>query len=581
MKRLGLWTVLLLAGLAAIFSFRTRVADGGTPGWDSASHGVQGYALAQDLARFDVANFAADALGHRYRYPPGHPLALAGAYLVFGPSWWTAIGLSALLFAALAVVLYATAESKVAGWISAILALSCPALLALSGMIMLDLPAAILMALSLRLYVRSLEDDSAVRPLGWTLTVFMLTAAQYAICVLASLMLFEAWRSRAWLTHWIVRFSKSKALFHPLHILIAIAVLTALAIRLTGGWKIGALSMTRAGGAFIAAALLTGVRVAWLCWKHREPLRETPKRYRDIFLTAVVPIYVWVFVIYPPRFQQISEWISRPPVVHERTDPAHWSFYPEYFLYGGHAAPWVSLGVAFLVAASFTRRAVPERIRFLQWAVVIGALLVLGHHARQSRFIVPFLVAWWILASETLVGFFPAMRSRMFAGAAATLAIVVPSVALYRSELPSVVSPPAIHREYAAVLPLAVNAIGDAPSIRVIGSIDGLSHHLFEWELRKRFDLRKKPFEPNLEKPQVSPRAEYDEWMAGKPEALVVAIEPTGLQGPSLSSGGMGLDWPHWTMLFLRDEPRYQEIHKLDFDSARLCVRIYRKKSSP
>ena len=191
MTRLGLWAVILLAILAAFLSFRTRVADGGTPGWDSASHGVQGYALAQDVARLDVANFAADALGHRYRYPPGHPLALAGAFLVFGPSWWTAIGLSAMLFAALAVVLYATAESKVAGWISAILALSCPALLALSGMIMLELPAAILMAMSLQLYARSLEDDTAVRPLGWTLTVFMLTAAQYAICALATLMLFE------------------------------------------------------------------------------------------------------------------------------------------------------------------------------------------------------------------------------------------------------------------------------------------------------------------------------------------------------------------------------------------------------
>ena len=408
----------------------------------------------------------------------------------------------------------------------------------------------------------------------------MLTAAQYAICALATLMLFEARRSRAWLTQWIVRFFKSKAVFHPLHLLIAIAVLTTVAIRLTGGWKIGSLSMTRAGGPFIAAALLAGIRVAWLCWKRREQLRGVPKRYRDIFLTAVVPIYIWVFVIYPPRFQQISEWISRPPEVHERTDPAHWMFYPEYFLKSGHVALWVSLGVALLVAASFIRRGIPERIRFLQWAVIVGALLVLGHHARQSRFIVPFLVAWWILASETLVSFFPSMKPRLIAGAVATLAIVVPGAALYRSELPAIVSPPAIHRDYAAVLPLAVNAIGDAPSVRVIGSIDGLSHHLFEWELRKRFDLRTRPFESNLDKPQSGPVAVYDAWMAGNPESLIVAIEPSGLRGSMLvlSAPPGTLDWPHYTMLFLREEPRYQVIHKLDFDAARLCVRIYRRK---
>ena len=157
-NRIGLLLVAALAVLAAYLSLRTRIEDGGTPGWDSASHGVQGYALAQDVGRFDVANLAADALGHRYRYPPGHPILLAIAYLIFGPSWWTAIGVSALLFAALAVVLYATAESKAAGWVSALLALTCPALLALSGMILLEIPAAILMALSLRLYARSLED---------------------------------------------------------------------------------------------------------------------------------------------------------------------------------------------------------------------------------------------------------------------------------------------------------------------------------------------------------------------------------------------------------------------------------------
>jgi len=39
------------------------------------------------------------------------------------------------------------------------------------------------------------------------------------------------------------------------------------------------------------------------------------------------------------------------------------------------------------------------------------------------------------------------------------------------------------------------------------------------------------------------------------------------------------LDWPHYTMLFLREERRYREIHKLDFEAARLCVRIYRRKS--
>ena len=51
MLRLALWAVVFLAGLAAVLSYRARVADAGTPGWDSASHGVQGLALAQDVKR--------------------------------------------------------------------------------------------------------------------------------------------------------------------------------------------------------------------------------------------------------------------------------------------------------------------------------------------------------------------------------------------------------------------------------------------------------------------------------------------------------------------------------------------------
>ncbi|HEU4339736.1 MAG TPA: hypothetical protein VFS19_06680, partial [Planctomycetota bacterium] len=372
-------------------------------------------------------------------------------------------------------------------------------------------------------------------------------------------------------------------------ILIAIAFLTALAIRLSGGWKIGALSMTRAGGPLIAAALLAGVRVAWLCWKHRVELRAVPKRYRDIFLTAVIPVYVWVFVIYSPRFQQISEWISRPPAVHERTDPAHWTFYPEYFLNSGHAALWISIAVLAIVVLSFLRRGMPERVRFFQWAVVAGALLVMGHHARQSRFIVPFLVAWWILASETLVGFLPATRSRVLAGLAAAGAIIGPSIGLYTLGLPNAVSPPPIHRDYAEVLRWTDTRIGDVPSIRVIGGIDGLSRHLFEWELRKRFDLRTRRVRFNLDEPEdrdTGPKKVYDAWMARDPESLVVALEPIHLRSGSSRIGGYYAppnpnppDWPHYTMIFLRGETRYEQVAELEFTAARVRVRIYRLRT--
>jgi hypothetical protein len=586
--RVGLLVVVGLASLAGFLSLRERIADGGTPGWDSASHGLQGYAIAQDVARLDVANFVPDVFGHRYRYPPGHPLVLALAYGIFGPSWWTAIGVSVVLFGALAVLLYVTAESKVAGFVSALLALTCPALLALSGQIMLEIPAAILAALSLRLYARSLDDDRAVRPLGWTLTVFMVTAAQYAACMIVTLLAFEAWRSRAWLRESLVRFSKSRSLFHPLHLLIGLAVLVAIAIRVTGGWTIPigsrTLSMTRAGGPLIAAALLAGVRVAWLCWKHRAELREVPKRYRDIFITAIVPIYVWVFVLYPPRFQQFAEWISRPPDVHERTQVRHWTYYPDFFVNEGHATGVAAIVVA-LVVASFLGKT--ERFRFYRWAVIAGALLVVGHHARQERFIAPFLVAWWILASETLVHLLTSSKVRLAATAAVCVGIVVSGLQLYRNELRTTVCPPPVHGQYESTLRHVIRDIGDAKSIRVIGGIDGLSRHLFEWELRKKVDVRKVRVRYNLDLPDdlsdpEGPRKVFDAWLAGSPEEVVVALEPRDLESrparPVSEVAKSDHDWPEFSMRFLRDCDRYRFSKGMSAGMWPVGYRVYRLK---
>ena len=592
MARIGLWTVVLLASLAAVLSVRARVADGGTPEWDSASHGVQGVALAQDVARFDLADLAADALGHRYRYPPGHPALLAAAYLAFGPSWWTAVGVSAVLFAALAAVLYATAESKVAGWLAALLALTCPALLALSGQIMLEIPAAILVTLAFRLYARSLEDDGAVRPLGWTLFVFLITAAQYAACAISILLAFELWRARRFVRETLGRFVRSRALYHPMHVLIGLALLLALAIRVSGGWTIPlgsrTLSMTRAGGPLISAALLAGLRVGWLVWTRRAELRgSVPKRYRDMFITGIVPCYLWVFVIYPPRFQQFAEWISRPPEGHARTDPAHWSYYPAYFLEAGQAALAMSVGVAAFVAASFLRRASPERIRFLRWAVLAGAVLVLLHPARQVRFIVPFLPTWWVLASETWTGLFPAVRSRLLAAAAATAAIVLPALGLYGRDLSSIVSPPPINREYARVLRWTVDRIDQAPSVRVIGGIEGLSRHLFEWELRRRSGRPPPNLGFNLDLPAdfdrdpEGPRKVFEAWLARDPEHLVAVLEPIDLDTrPPRPVGEIRKsdhDWPEFAMRFLRGEARYEIVEERAFDDARVRIRIYRR----
>src|SRR5579862_824344 len=142
--------VLLLGSAIAVRVVRTREAVGGTPYWDEASHGLQGYVILQDIAHVDVRHFLGDVFGTHFRYPFGHSVLLVPAYALFGPSWLTGVGVKAFLFVMLSVLLYLGAShfsseppvlengtgragtegaARLAGLVAAALGLSSPAFL--------------------------------------------------------------------------------------------------------------------------------------------------------------------------------------------------------------------------------------------------------------------------------------------------------------------------------------------------------------------------------------------------------------------------------------------------------------------
>ncbi|HVR85212.1 MAG TPA: hypothetical protein VMU54_12925, partial [Planctomycetota bacterium] len=212
--------VAVAGGAIAISVVRARAAAGGTPAWDEASHGLQGFVLLQDLTQLDVRHFMGDFFGTHFRYPFGHSLLLIPAYALFGPSWLTAVGVSAFLFVVLSLLLYlgacryasdpaAPADGTtggghkrgpwIAGFVAATLALSSPAFLGQATTMMLEMPALVLSSLLLWLYGRALdapEDVGRVRAVGWTLTLYVLTASQYATVWLFTVATFEMWRFR-------------------------------------------------------------------------------------------------------------------------------------------------------------------------------------------------------------------------------------------------------------------------------------------------------------------------------------------------------------------------------------------------
>jgi len=619
--------VAVLAATAGAAAIRARAFAGGTPPWDEASHGLQGYAIAQDIARLDVPDFAVDVLGTRYRYPFGHSVLLVPAYALFGPTWLTAAGVSAFLFAVMVVLLFFAGRSLArppgdggaatpvaagsaplaAGLLAAALGLTSPAFLAQATTIMLEIPAAAFVVLVLWLYGRALDAPSSegrLRAVGWALTAFMLTASQYATVWILAVALYEAWRSRpedrraVWA--WAKGALGGRALWHPLHIAAALAFAFAAVVVLTGGWEIHAgsrtISVRRPGNALTVGIVLLAARAIGLIWRHRERLRAVvPARHRILFATVVVPLFLWFFVIHPSRFTHYVNWVMRSPPSIPRTELAHWTFYPEVVVTQGHLVPLVAAGVLALALASFLRREVPEKVRFLRLAVAVSALFVLAHHARQDRFILPMLPAVWLLASVTAATAQSGLRRpwlRRGVGAAAAVALgaafALAAVALYRERLPGLARSRFTHAELGleSVILRVADEAAPARSVRIIGTFAGLSDHLFEWELRRRVDLRGRVLKSDLENPlerhgtdpQGSQRV-VEAWLSKSPEELVFTLEPVDLmERPAKPLEGLwkhDLEWTYRTMRLLRGTDRYAVAGSWDFPAAGLRVRKY------
>lgn len=616
------WIVLgllaILATAAAVHVVRDRIATGGTPYWDEASHGLQGLIYAQDQSRLDVRNFIPDVFGHHFRYPPIHGLLLAPNYIVFGNGWLTAVGVSAAIYVVLVLAVFAAACRPLpfrtlqppirpgTGLLAAFFVLTSPSWLGQASTIMLELPAGVFAVLVAWFYGASLDDLAPGRMLrvaGWTLTLFALTAAQYATCWIFTVMVFEALRcpaeQRRQAFDWLRRTARSRALFHPVHWIVAGSVLVGLAVYFTGGWRIPlgsrTLSLTAPGGPLTTAILIAGLRIGWLVWRHRAALKASvPPRIQTLFLSLVAPLFVWYFVIYPPRFSHYFDWVASSPPLYPRTSAEYWIYYFRSIVGSVHLSPAIAFGVIAVVVSSFLDRKATERVRFLRFAVACTLGLVLFHTARQQRFILPFLPVWWLLAAETVASAARRIPERLREAAPAAIAVVlalvsIPSLStLYGPRLHGIVANQFGPASWEAVLRRMSESVEPAPVARVMGCFPGLSIHLVEWQLRQRMDVRGRRLEEDLDNPwrryPGDPEAgakTFQDWLAKRPEERVVAVEPIDLETrtllPAERRGKHDMDWTYEHMRLLRQSPRYRLVGDWPYVDAALRVRAYQR----
>jgi hypothetical protein len=568
-------------------------------------------------------------IGTHFRYPFGHSTLLVPSYALFGATWTTAVGVNAALFAVFLLLLFLSAKVSAtvtpdpgasgsptpaafaaglgAGVLAALLALNSPLLVRQGLTMMLEMPALVLGTALLWLYARALDRPEETRPLswaGWTLTGLVVTASQYASVWLFIVGTFEVYRARPEdrrvFLGWLQRVVTSRAMLHPLVLISLALVAAAVVIFFTGGGVIQTggltLSLVHPGTPLTLGLLAAVAQASWLTYVHRAELRKVvPQRYQVLFASVVVPIVAWFFVLYPFRLTHFLNWTTQSAQPLPRSSLAFWTFYPKELFAEGGSFPIIPIGVLLVCLLGFAERGVSDKIRFLRWALVWSSAIVILHSARQGRFIIPFLPVWIVLGSATLARALARIPSPRLQRAAAptmlALALVVlggTAVGLFRKGLAplaeSAFTPASLG--YREVLLKVTGEAVRKPSVRVLGSFAGLSHHLFEWELRRSSDFQDRELAFDLGESSKSAGKEhkdardaFDRWLEAAPEELVYALEPIDLSEslPEAAGSGAGLLTREAALVMrrMRDTPRYTRSGEWVFPSARLRVVEY------
>jgi hypothetical protein len=472
---------------------------------------------------------------------------------------------------------------------------------------MLEMPALFLGTTLLWLYARALdqpEDSRRLSAAGWTLSALVVTTAQYAAVWLFVVTSFEVYRAKAEdrraFVGWMKTVATSRAIYHPVHLISFALILIAVIVFVTGGGEIQtglfSFSLNHPGPPLTLGLLVAVARLSWLTFLHRKRLREVvPQRYQVLFASVVVPIVVWFFVLYPFRLTHFLNWTTQSAAPLPRSSAAFWTFYPKMLFAQAGSTPLLPIGVLIFAGLGFLKREAPEKIRFLRWALLWTTAIVVLHSARQERFIVPFLPIWIVLASATLsqaiAGISSARLWMAVVGAGGCVAIAIlggMSLQLFRERLGSLAesafTPASLgYRE------ILLKVTGEAvrkPSVRVLGSFAGLSHHVFEWELRRTVGLRDRELAFDLgaatknagsgSKEAPDP---FDRWLEGRPEELVYALEPLDLAErlPETTGTGAGMLTREAALVMkrLHDTARYTRSAEWIFPSAQLRVIEY------
>lgn len=555
LRMAGVVVLVSVVTLAVVTAYRLFLFGTSTSrlmGWDQAEHGGAGVELAEAVRGVHPLRFLG-LVNRMSLWPPFFPLMECPVFVVCGYDYGVARGLIAALFALCVILAYRsgfelhTGARHLVGGVAACLLLLSPMYRFYGTLVMLELPGAVLLLLSIGFYFR-FKRRALV--LDWKLcclaaTALFFTKYNYGLLWIVPIVLSELWEDAALrrrILVWLKDYVFSVRWGRPFPIFVLLYLIVMAGIALTGGWVISVagqrisvrgldnpaqilLAILMARAAVFIAVDRHGAR-RWY-----EGVGTVPRHF---LILVFLPILIWMTI--PPHLKDFLGFIGNRDSGLSTLSLDNLLFYPWAFAreYSRGAQLGMLVLVMGLLHLRFLWRGDPGD-RALALALTLGLLTSLAHPYKDPRFFFTVAPLVWLACGRT-VSWLVTMLTRR--GPAALRLSVAPAMAVAvcvasalshpeMGKLRQVFEPQNPPGNIRAVLnAVAGTALRSEGSV-VLGTWNSLSPALVTWHCRLRtpgLDTAHIPIDARTLVGDLSPRPLLDALAAAQDVEKIMVI---------------------------------------------------------
>lgn len=450
--------------------------------WDPAAHAFYGVKIAVDIKSLNVLSLIKDT-NDQVLWPPLHSYLQAPFMLTFGTefrsSFLCSLAFYALFFVS-ATFLFQEIGISFCGWCVLMSFVATSPIYAGYGCLpMIEIFGATFIAFTISLYLRKSKH--------FPLALMMLFFLKYNYClyVAASVLVFEiAKRSSQFRIHDLrnaVTYVSSFGIFVFGYLLFLLVILV------TGGFKIGSLSVSGIGNPLTILVWIVLIRSVL----KKDIVKYWTKIRESGWTSFVVPIFVWMLIPVPNRFRTMVDFaINKPLSGLSITDFGYYSFYATKLslFFSNNAALIVCLLGAIVTTIAFRNT---EKIKSLALQFCVPFLLLTLNQNKGERQLIPVVFLLWVL----IAGGVARIRSLAIRVAVTILICFIALWHFHWSSAKAYVQWPFIPIESKHIGQYVVNEIRESGSkeVRVLGTRNDISEALLLYGVAKEANFKNVP----------------------------------------------------------------------------------------